>query len=114
MRRDVRAFLWDVREAADRIGEFTQNVDFDEYKRDVMVRAAVERQLEIIGEALNHLAALDPGMAERIPASRQAIGLRNVLIHGYATVDDALVWHTARTDVPLLRCRVAELLGELA
>lgn len=114
MRRDVRAFLWDVREAADRIEEFPRNVDLDEYKSDAMVRSAVERQLEIIGEALNYLATLDPEMAARIPASRQAIGLRNVLIHGYATVDDALVWHTAGTDVPLLRSRVAELLDELS
>ena len=114
MRRDPRAFLWDAREAADRIIEFTDGVDIERYRDDAMLRSAVERQLEIIGEALNQLASVQPEAAERIPELRQAIGLRNILVHGYATVDDAIVWHTARADVPLLRRRIARILEEIS
>jgi len=110
MRRDARAFLWDIREAADRVKEFIEGVDADTYSNNAMIRSAVERQLEIIGEALNQLASVEPDTAARIPELRQAVGLRNILIHGYATIDDALVWHTARTDVPKLRACVAQLL----
>jgi uncharacterized protein with HEPN domain len=56
MRRDPRAYLWDVREAADAIAGFVQFRSFDDYARDLMLRSAVERQLAIIGEALSQLA----------------------------------------------------------
>lgn len=78
-----------------------------------MLRSAVERQLEIIGEALSRLAKAAPDLAERIPGARSAIGMRNVLIHGYARVDNETVWRTATEAVPVLRTEVAELLLEL-
>lgn len=110
MQRDARAYLWDVRDAADRVAEFVDQVDLEQYRTNAMVRSAVERQLEIIGEALNQLSSVEPEAAAKIPELRQTVGLRNILIHGYATVDDALVWQTARTNVPALRARVDELL----
>jgi hypothetical protein len=57
-----------------------------------MLRAAVERQFEIIGEAVGNLSKIDPQSAERIRGYRRLIAFRNVLIHGYAEVDDQLVW----------------------
>jgi uncharacterized protein with HEPN domain len=56
MHRDPRVFLWDVREAADDITQFTAGLDADGYERNKLVRAAVERKFEIIGEALNLLS----------------------------------------------------------
>jgi uncharacterized protein with HEPN domain len=52
MRRDPRAYVWDVREAADAIAGFVLSRSFDDYSGDLMLRSAVERQLAIIGEAL--------------------------------------------------------------
>jgi hypothetical protein len=72
MRRDPRAYLWDVREAADAIASFMQGRGFDAYAGDLMLRSAVERQLAIIGEALSQLARVDQGLAARIPELRQA------------------------------------------
>ncbi|MAM53921.1 MAG: hypothetical protein CMH35_03580 [Microbacterium sp.] len=88
MRPEAAAFLWDVRNAADRVSSFIEGVTQGEYLGDDLRRSAVERQLEIIGEALNNLRRLDPDMAASIPEVHRIIGLRNVLAHGYAVVDD--------------------------
>jgi len=66
MPREPKAYLYDMREAAALIARFTEGLDFDGYAADAMVRAAVERQFEIIGEALSQLAKLDPETAGRI------------------------------------------------
>ena len=64
-----------------------------------MLRAAVERQCEIIGEALTKLAWFDPPLAGRISEHRRIIAFRNILIHGYADVDHRLVWDVVTTKV---------------
>jgi uncharacterized protein with HEPN domain len=63
MRRDPRAYLWDVREAADAIAGFMQGRSYDAHVGDLMFRSAVERQLAIIGEALRQLTRVDQGLA---------------------------------------------------
>jgi len=75
-----------------------------------MLRAAVEREFEIIGEALAQLTKLDPGLATRISQHRTIIDFRNILIHGYAEVDDRLVWDVLETKLPVLRREVDALL----
>ena len=77
-----------------------------------MLRAAVERQFEIIGEALAQLAKLDRMVAERISEHSRVIAFRNILIHGYADVDDLLVWDIVQTKLPVLRDEVEALLKE--
>ena len=61
-------------------------------RRTRFVTAAVERNLEVIGEALNQLSKRSPELAQCVPHWREIIGFRNVLIHGYATIDHARVW----------------------
>lgn len=82
MRRDPRSFLWDARAAADAIVGFTHGRSFDEYLSDLMLRSAVERQFEIIGEALSQRRRTDPALAGRIPELLPVIGFRNALLHG--------------------------------
>jgi uncharacterized protein with HEPN domain len=60
MRRNAEAFLWDIRESASRIREFVGDLDFAGFSRSALVQAAVERQFEIIGEALNQLSRTAP------------------------------------------------------
>jgi len=104
MPREPKAYLHDMRQAAALIAAFTDGLDFDAYAADAMVRAAVERQFEIIGEALGQLAKLQPETAARISEHRRIIAFRNILVHGYAGVDDALVWDmVASRLVPLCR-----------
>jgi uncharacterized protein with HEPN domain len=113
MQHDPRAWLWDVRQAADSIAAFVHGRDFVDYEADLMLRSAVERQFEIAGEALNRLSREAPEIAARLPELRYAIAMRNALIHGYREVDNATVWQTVHDDLPGLRARVATLLAEL-
>jgi uncharacterized protein with HEPN domain len=113
MQRDPRAFLWDVRRAADAITRYVGHRDREGYLADDMLRSAVERQFEIIGEALNQLARLEPDIANRIPELASAVAFRNILIHGYTQVDSMIVWETITDHLPALNNRVAALLAEL-
>lgn len=113
MRRDPRAFLWDVREAALAIQSFTAGMDAAAYAANDMVQSAVERKFEIVGEALNQLAKLDASLAARIPNLPQIVAFRNQLIHGYATVNVATVWNVMKNSLPPLLSAVQTMLDEL-
>ena len=97
MRRDARAYLWDIKKAADAISMFVAGLDAQTYADREVVHSAVERKFEIIGEALSQLSKLNPDLAGRIPDIRNIIAFRNVLIHGYAAVEHDRVWHIAET-----------------
>lgn len=114
MQRDPRAFLWDVREAALAIQSFTEGMDASAYVSNQLVQAAVERKFEVIGEALNQLAKLDPSLAARISDLPQIVAFRNQLIHGYATINATTVWNISRSALPGLLEAVQGLLDELA
>ena len=79
---------------------FTDGKGLAEYEEDVLLRSAVERQFEIIGEAMNKLAGVDEETARRIGNFQRIIAFRNILIHGYADVDDMLVWSIVDTYLP--------------
>ncbi len=113
MQRDLRAFLWDIQQAADTILRFIAGVDVRTYAENELVHSAVERKFEIIGEALNQIAKLDPVLAQRIPDIREIIAFRNLLIHGYAVVDHDRVWRIAEASLPGLRATVGALLHEM-
>ena len=113
MLRDPRAYLWDVQQAAEAIQQFTTGLNAKGYAEDALVRAAVERQFEIIGEALNRLSKVDPELAERVPHLRAIVGFRNVLIHGYAVIDHGRVWRIKETQLPDLLASVSALLTGL-
>ncbi len=107
---EAAALLWDALRAADRIARFTAGRSNDDYLEDEMLRAAVERQFEIIGEAFNALRRIDVTAAAQLPDLPQVIAFRNMLIHGYATVDDQIVWDVIEKDLPRLRTTLTELL----
>ena len=75
-----------------------------------MVRQAVERNFEIIGEAVSRLTRLDPKTAARIDSHRQIVDFRNVLIHGYDRIDHRIVWSTIAEKIPILLTEVESLL----
>lgn len=112
MLRDAKKCLWDVREAASRVSRFTSGRSFDDYLEDEMLRSAVERQFEIIGEALSQLTKRDPSTAEKIPDIARIVAFRNILIHGYATVDDRLVWGILEGQLPDLISTVEAMLED--
>jgi uncharacterized protein with HEPN domain len=112
MRRDVRAYLWDVIEAANDITQFVEGATADDYSRNPMLKAAVERKLEIIGEALGQASHYFPEIAVRITNCQQIVAFRNRLIHGYSVVSDALVWDVIENDLPNLKGDAEALLRE--
>jgi len=113
MRRDPRAYLWDAQAGADSILEFTRGRSFENYLGDKMLHSAVERQFEIIGEALSQLTRIAPDIAARVPDLSQIVDFRNLLIHGYAAVDHRTVWRTVQEDLGKFRAAVGQLLSEL-
>ena len=94
MDHDPRAYLWDARESAKAITEFVRGRLFEDYASDSMLRSAVERQFEIIGEALRRLEKTAPELALRLPERSKAIAFSNILIHGYDSIDHSIVWLT--------------------
>jgi uncharacterized protein with HEPN domain len=111
MQREPAAFLWDVHEATLRIRDFIFGYDFEAYSASVLVQSAVERQFEIIGEALNQLSKIAPDIASRIPDCGQIIAFRNILIHGYAVLDKVIVWKVIHEHLPALEKAVQNLLN---
>jgi uncharacterized protein with HEPN domain len=112
MRREVRKYLHDIQRAAMLLQDFTRGRTFEGYAGDPLLRAAVERKFEIVGEALSRLAKIDAEVAARISEHRRIIGFRNLLIHGYADVDDSVVWDILESKLPLLTREVEALLEE--
>ena len=76
---DARKLLWDAQRALDRVARFTNGKSFTEYEADELLRSAVERQLEIVGEALNKLSRVDVETAAAIPDLGRIVGFRNIL-----------------------------------
>ncbi len=103
--------LEDIRDAAAFIREAVRGKTFDDYHADRVLRQAIERNFEIIGEAMKRIAEHDLETAARIGDYRQIIAFRNVLTHGYDLVDHALVWSTIEQQVPTLLRDVGALLG---
>ena len=101
----------DIREAAAFIRDATQSSSLQKYRQDKLLRFAVERNFEIVGEAIKRLAGLDQATAARIGDYQQIIAFRNVLIHGYDLVDHELVWSTIENQVPKLLNDVESILS---
>jgi uncharacterized protein with HEPN domain len=112
MRLEAKKYLYDIQQASARVSEFTAGKRFEDYQSNAMLRAAVERQFEIIGEAPAQLQKLDQTLAGRIAEHRRIIAFRNILIHGYADVDARLVWDVAANKLSVLRRDVELLLSD--
>ena len=112
MQRDPKAYLWDAREALNAITTFTHGRTREEFLQDLMLRSAVERQFEIVGETLGQLARHDQSLANQIPDLPRIVAFRNILVHGYAIVDSDRVWRVVHESLQELREAVNQLLTD--
>jgi uncharacterized protein with HEPN domain len=110
MQPKIKTFLYDIQQACLSLESFTQGKTFEEYQQNELLRAGVERKLMVVGEAIYQILRLSPDFELRISQSRQIIGFRNVLVHGYFAVEDETVWGIVKNDIPLLAKEVNHLL----
>jgi uncharacterized protein with HEPN domain len=110
MRPKTPKLLADILDAGGFILDCTRGKTLEDYQHDRRIRQAVERNFEIIGEAVNRLARIDPSVADRISDTSRIIAFRNVLIHGYDLIDDKDVWQVITGSLPKLLAETQALL----
>lgn len=110
MERTINKTLEDIRGAIIEIESFfdTRPMRFDVYLSDVCLRRAVERNITIIGEAMNRLLKLAPDI--EITSARRIVDTRNYVIHGYDSVTDDIMWGIVVRHLPVLKEEVAKML----
>jgi len=112
MTRDREAFLFDIHDSAAFLLEFTRNENFSRYQKDRAFKRVIERELQIIGEAMFQLAKLDPALAAKITESEGIIGFRHVLVHGYFDLKADVVWSVLNNKLVILIQEVKALLTQ--
>jgi uncharacterized protein with HEPN domain len=110
MRLEALKFLYDIQQACALLSSFVAGKAFDDYTGDALLRSGVERQLTIVGEALNRLIKIEPVMASAISGTPQIIAFRNILVHGYDIVRSEVVWGVLENDLATLTREVGSLI----
>ena len=112
MDNDIKAWLYDILNAIMEIESFFNDntKEFTKYQNDLRTKRAVERNVEIIGEALNRILKRDGTIV--ISNSRKIVDTRNRIIHGYDTVSDDVIWGIVIRHLPILQTEIQTLLGE--
>lgn len=111
MPRELDLYLGDIIKAGKDAIRFTGGMSYDDYLANDLVRAAVERKLTIIGEALNQTVQYYPEMEGRIDRQRAIVAFRHRVMHGYFSVNDELLWSIVKTELDGLIQEIASLRG---
>ena len=112
MDNDINVWLYDILNAIMEIESFLEgdNKNFSLFQNDIKTKRAIERNIEIIGEAMNRILNKDDKII--ISNSRKIVDIRNRIIHGYDTVSDDIIWGIVIKHLPLLQMEIQNLLGE--
>ncbi|MDR2937594.1 MAG: DUF86 domain-containing protein [Prevotellaceae bacterium] len=110
MREQIRdkGRLEHILDSIERAFEFTNSIDFDEYKNNVMCRYAVVKCVEIIGEASYKLTHEFREQHSNV-AWKKIIAMRHILVHGYYHAEDSEVWNVVKNDLPILKKQITEI-----
>ena len=110
MDNEIKKYLFDIQESIDSIQKYLGDKrDFKVYMADKMLRRAIEREFEIIGEAMTRIEKLDSTI--EISSKRQIISMRNRVIHGYDKIDNEIIWGTIVRHLPTLKLEIDNLLN---
>ncbi len=110
MNERVLKYLYDIRIAIDEIDSYFLNREkrFEDYTKDTLLKRAIERDLEIIGEALNRILIIEPEFP--IQNARKIVGLRNQIIHAYDNISDENIWGIIINHLPILKAEIVSLI----
>jgi uncharacterized protein with HEPN domain len=109
MELEIKKYLFDIHESIVSIEKYLGvERDFNLYMADKMLRRAVEREFEIIGEAIGRIEKIDPAI--NISSKRQIINMRNRVIHGYDKIDNEIIWGIIIRHLPTLKVEIDTLL----
>ncbi len=109
---DIKIQVWlsDIGRSIDEIEAFVADIQsFQDYQIDLKTKKAVERNLEIIGEAAARILRLDNDF--NLSNAREIIGTRNRIIHGYDNISDEIIWAIIQRELPILKAEVHDLLS---
>ncbi len=112
MHPDAPKLLEDIRDAGAFVLELVRKWSQDEYERNRVARQAVERNFEIIGEALKRLSKTDPLTAQQVGPVTRIMAFRNILVHAYDNIDHQIVWHVIQNELPQVVTAVETLLED--
>ncbi len=115
MRPDVKKYLFDIKTSIDSIYQYLDEHlgdqrDFYAYQKNKLLRRGIERELEIIGEAMNKILKIAPEID--IKDARKIVDTRNWVIHAYDNVDDIIVWGIIIKHIPTLKTDIDRLLKD--
>ncbi len=104
----ILKWLFDVKIAITEIESYFENSekDFFKYRENLMLKRAVERDLEIIGEAINRIITKDSNFESKITNAKSIIGLRNQVIHAYDSISDENIWSILINHLPKLKSEI--------
>ncbi len=109
MKHEIFKHLFDIKTSIDSIYEYLgEERNFQEYQNNKLLRRGVEREIEIIGEAMDRILKADPNC--QITDSRKIVDTRNRIIHGYDSVSADVIWLIVNRYLPILQKEVQELL----
>jgi len=111
MEKELQTWLEDIKQAIDEIEAFLpERRDFFEFKKDLKTRKAIERNIEIIGEAVKRILKVNAEI--KITNARKIVDTRNRIIHGYDMVSEDIIWAIVTNDLKELRHEIVNLLDE--
>jgi uncharacterized protein with HEPN domain len=109
MTHEIYTWLEDINIAIIQIYDFLpEDIKYSDFENDIKTQKAIERNIEIIGEALNRILKVSPDIA--ISDSRKIVDTRNRIIHGYDSITPDILWLIIKRSLPILRNKVSELL----
>ncbi len=107
MENKIKKYAFDIQESINAIQNYIVGLNYDDFLSQRMLRKAVEREFEIIGEAMNRINKIDPDVV--VSNKREIINMRNKVIHGYDMVEDIVVWGTIE-NLPKLKEEIQKIL----
>lgn len=113
MPRDLRKNCFDILQAIAEIEDFTANKTLTDYQANRMLKMAVEREYEIIGEALRRMEIDFPERFLQISDGRKIIDFRNILAHGYDAISDEIVWSITENNLQVLNTEIQQIFEKI-